>query len=271
MQRLAAPRISLTLNAGYERRGRTRPDALSQTPSIFPRPNAKKKTKEQGPMTNNKRYQVVIVGGGPVGVALAVELGLRGISCALVERRTELQRIPKGQNLTQRTLEHFYFWGVVDEMRAARLMPPGYPIERHHRLREPDERLLARAAAREIVDSYYFQDNERLPQYQMEEVLRTRMASLPGVESRFGWSATRRSSRTERRARHHRRGGRLGPRGAGGGLRGGLRRRPFARPRAGRHRARRRRFRPAHGAGGVPLARAAREASSASRRAPPIA
>jgi 2-polyprenyl-6-methoxyphenol hydroxylase-like FAD-dependent oxidoreductase len=76
----------------------------------------------------SKRYQVVVVGGGPVGVALAVDLGLRGVSCALVESRTGLQRIPKGQNLTQRTLEHFYFWGVVDEIRAARVMPPGYPI-----------------------------------------------------------------------------------------------------------------------------------------------
>jgi len=53
-----------------------------------------------------KRYQVVIVGGGPVGVALAVDLGLRGVSCALVERRTEPQRIPKGQGLTQRSMEH---------------------------------------------------------------------------------------------------------------------------------------------------------------------
>ncbi|HZD88581.1 MAG TPA: FAD-dependent monooxygenase, partial [Pseudolabrys sp.] len=35
-----------------------------------------------------RRYQVVIVGGGPVGVALAVDLGLRGISCALIEPRT---------------------------------------------------------------------------------------------------------------------------------------------------------------------------------------
>src|ERR1700676_1416673 len=74
------------------------------------------------------RYQVIIVGGGPVGVALAVDLGLRGISCALVERHRVPQRIPKGQNLTQRTLEHFYFWGVVDELRAARVMPAGYPI-----------------------------------------------------------------------------------------------------------------------------------------------
>ena len=67
-----------------------------------------------------KRYQVIIVGGGPVGVALAVDLGLRGISCALVETRVGLPSIPKGQNLTQRTMEHFQFWGVVDEIRAAR-------------------------------------------------------------------------------------------------------------------------------------------------------
>ena len=75
-----------------------------------------------------KKFQVVIVGGGPVGVALAVQLGLRGISCALVESRTELGRIPKGQNLTHRTLEHFYFMGIVDELRAARFLPPGFAI-----------------------------------------------------------------------------------------------------------------------------------------------
>ena len=34
-----------------------------------------------------KRSQVIIVGGVPVGVGLAVDLGLRGISCTLVERR----------------------------------------------------------------------------------------------------------------------------------------------------------------------------------------
>ena len=44
-----------------------------------------------------KHYQVVIVGGGPVGVALAVDLGLRGVSCAVIERRSGLQNIPKAR------------------------------------------------------------------------------------------------------------------------------------------------------------------------------
>ena len=105
----------------------------------------------------NKRYQVIIVGGGPVGVALAVDLGLRGISCALVERRVEPQHIPKGQNLTQRTLEHFYFWGIVDELRAARMLPPGYPISGIIAYGNLMSEYWYAPPQREIVSSYYFE------------------------------------------------------------------------------------------------------------------
>lgn len=74
-----------------------------------------------------KKVQVAIVGGGPVGVALAVQLGLRGVSCFLVESRTELGKIPKGQNLTQRTLETFYFMGSCrhsDGKADPKIVPP---------------------------------------------------------------------------------------------------------------------------------------------------
>src|SRR6202167_2173112 len=137
----------------------------------------------------NKRYQVVIVGGGPVGVALAVELGLRGISCALVERRIEPQLIPKGQNLTQRSMEHFHFWGVADEVRAARMLPPEYPMSGIVAYRDLSNDYWYAPPLREIVNSYYFEDNERLPQYLGEFVLRKRMAQLDNVEARFGWTA----------------------------------------------------------------------------------
>ena len=108
-----------------------------------------------------KRYQVVIVGGGPSGAALAIDLGMRGISCALVESRTKGHRIPKGQNLTQRTLEHFYFWGIVDDARR-----PLAAAELCHPVRSP---LTAaddywQAAAVRNRAAYYFQDNDRLPQ-----------------------------------------------------------------------------------------------------------
>ena len=141
-------------------------------------------------MTSERRYQVVIVGGGPVGMALAVDLGLGGVSCAVVERYPRPQRIPKGQGLTQRTLEHFYFWGIADELRAARLLPPGYPIGGVTAYGNLMSDYWFAQAGREVVRQYYFQDNERLPQYLTEDVLRARAAQLPSVTCLFGWTAT---------------------------------------------------------------------------------
>jgi 4-hydroxyisophthalate hydroxylase len=136
-----------------------------------------------------KHHQVVIVGGGPVGVALAVELGLRGISCALVERRLEPQLIPKGQNLTQRSMEHLHSWGVADQVRAIRLLPPEFPMSGVVSYRNLNSEHWYAPPLREIVNAYYFEPNERLPQYLVEEVLRKRLAQLDCVEARFGWMA----------------------------------------------------------------------------------
>lgn len=136
-----------------------------------------------------ERTQVIIVGGGPVGVGLAVELGLRGIDCTVLERRTELQLIPKGQGLSQRTLEHFYFWGIVDELREARVLPKGYPIESVTAYKNLMSDYWYRPPGRETIRSFYYEANERLPQYKLEKVLRAKMATLPNVKSLMGRAA----------------------------------------------------------------------------------
>ncbi len=135
------------------------------------------------------RYQVVIVGGGPVGVGLAVDLGLRGISCAVVEKRTELQNIPKGQSLAPRTLEHFAAWGIADELRAERIMPKGYPMTGVTAYGNLMSDYWYLPPQRELVRKYFYQAGERLPQYLTEKVLRARMAQLPSVTNLFGWTA----------------------------------------------------------------------------------
>ena len=133
--------------------------------------------------------QVIIAGGGPVGLGLAIELGQRGISTLVIERHHTPQPVPKGQNLTQRTMEHFHFWGAEKQLRAARTIPPEYGIggltaygtllSGHH----------YDWLQRELVRPFYFTDNERLPQYATEQVLRDRVAELATVEVLYGLSA----------------------------------------------------------------------------------
>ena len=126
-----------------------------------------------------EKHDVIIVGGGPVGVALAVDLGLRGVSCALVEQYEEPQRIPKGQNLRARTLEHFFFWGIEPEMRAARIMPRGYPIGTIIAYESLAGDFWYAAEPMRGAKEFFFVANERLPQYETEYVLCTKMATLP--------------------------------------------------------------------------------------------
>lgn len=133
--------------------------------------------------------EVVIVGGGPVGMGLAIELGQRGVDCIVVERYPEPQPIPKGQNLTQRTMEHFHAWGVEDRVRAARTIPPEYGIggltAYGTLLGEYQHDWLQRS----LVAPFYSQRNERLPQYATEAALRSRVAELASVRTLFGWTA----------------------------------------------------------------------------------
>ena len=139
--------------------------------------------------TNNFAADVLIVGGGPVGLGLAIELGQRGIRCILSERYLQPQPIPKGQNLTQRTMEHLHFWGAEKELRSARTIPPEYGIGGLTTYGTLLGKYSYNWLQRELVKPYYFCANERLPQYATENVLRQRVAQLPSVQTLFGWDA----------------------------------------------------------------------------------
>jgi 2-polyprenyl-6-methoxyphenol hydroxylase-like FAD-dependent oxidoreductase len=74
----------------------------------------------------SKRVPVLIVGGGPVGLALAGELGWRSVPCTLIEKTDGAIEQPKMDLIGVRTMEFCRRWGIADWVRDAPY-PPDYP------------------------------------------------------------------------------------------------------------------------------------------------
>ena len=68
--------------------------------------------------------EILIIGAGPIGLTLALDLGLRGIEVMLVDSKADLLRLPKMERSNPRTMEIFRRLGIADEIRAA-----GYPAD----------------------------------------------------------------------------------------------------------------------------------------------
>ena len=64
--------------------------------------------------------QVMIIGGGPVGLCLAVDLGRRGIDCVVLERRQDGDStFPTANHISARTMEHLRQVGLSQDVRSA--------------------------------------------------------------------------------------------------------------------------------------------------------
>src|ERR1044072_610151 len=76
---------------------------------------------------------VLIVGAGPVGLTLAIDLAWRGIDVTVVEtRRPGEAPEPKGNHVAARTLESFRWLGIAERGRHTGL-PPDYPHDISYR------------------------------------------------------------------------------------------------------------------------------------------
>ncbi len=134
-------------------------------------------------------YQVVIVGSGPTGLALAIELGSRSISCLLVERNEREGRSPRAKTTHVRTRELMRRWGIADALAQASPFGIDYPSDVHFVTRLNGRSLvrfpnaLACAPAR---DDRYSEHGQWIPQYKLEGVLRRHAETLPSVRLEYG-------------------------------------------------------------------------------------
>jgi 2-polyprenyl-6-methoxyphenol hydroxylase-like FAD-dependent oxidoreductase len=76
---------------------------------------------------------VLIVGGGPIGLTLALDLAWRGIACTVVERRAPGEPpLPKCNHVAARSMEIFRRLGVAQDLRDAGF-PADYPNDVSYR------------------------------------------------------------------------------------------------------------------------------------------
>lgn len=73
------------------------------------------------------RTSVLIVGGGPVGLATAMELASHNIECVVVEPRLAVSLTrPRAKTTSARTMELFRRWSFADEIRKRAPIPVGW-------------------------------------------------------------------------------------------------------------------------------------------------
>jgi 2-polyprenyl-6-methoxyphenol hydroxylase-like FAD-dependent oxidoreductase len=139
--------------------------------------------------------QVIIVGAGPVGLTLAIDLGRRGVRCVLLEQKEAPQFLPKMERCNARTMEIYRRLGIAQKIRDA-----GFPREVPMdvfivtSLVEPPLLHLpypsvaqAQAEIAACADgSMPLEPYQLISQYTLEPVLKSIAETLPGIDVCYG-------------------------------------------------------------------------------------
>jgi 2-polyprenyl-6-methoxyphenol hydroxylase-like FAD-dependent oxidoreductase len=138
---------------------------------------------------------VLIVGAGPVGLTLAVDLGQKGVRCTLIERKDAPQFLPKMERCNARTMEIYRRMGIAAKVRAAGLRAE-VPMDVFivTALDEPPlvhHRYPSVAEAKRLIDacsdgSLPLEPYQLISQYTLEPLLKKEAEALSSVSVKYG-------------------------------------------------------------------------------------
>ena len=144
---------------------------------------------------------VLIAGGGPVGMTLALELASHGLRSILVERNPTTTRHPKMDLTNGRSMELFRRMGVAERLRKVAVPEdhvfdivwatagPGVGRELH-RFRYPSPLEMSAIARRENDGCHTREPGMRVSQIVVEPALKAAIEENPLIDARFGWAFT---------------------------------------------------------------------------------
>jgi 2-polyprenyl-6-methoxyphenol hydroxylase-like FAD-dependent oxidoreductase len=138
---------------------------------------------------------VLIVGTGPVGLILSIDLGRRGIRCILIEKNEAPLGYPKMERCNPRTMEIFRRLGLADAVRAAGY-PPDWPMDTYlvfDLMRPPLFKMaypsVAQARVRRdatLDGSMPLEPYQIISQYTLEPLLKSVAERISNVAVKFG-------------------------------------------------------------------------------------
>ncbi|MGA8442356.1 MAG: FAD-dependent monooxygenase [Candidatus Sulfotelmatobacter sp.] len=141
--------------------------------------------------------QVIIVGAGPTGLTLGIELARRGIAFRLIDAVQGPLPGSRGKGIQPRTLEIFEDLGVIGAVLEAGTPYPNFRVH----LGPLSLRLGPLGGLKQATERVPYPNLWLIPQYRTEEILRQRLAQLDG-QVEFG-TAFERVSAGERSVQVH--------------------------------------------------------------------
>jgi 2-polyprenyl-6-methoxyphenol hydroxylase-like FAD-dependent oxidoreductase len=135
-------------------------------------------------MFDATRTEVLVVGAGPIGLSLAIELGHRGIHAIVVERQDRVGQQPRAKTTNVRSMEHTRRWGLAEAIRRAAPLPAAYPTDIVFATRLFGSELFRFENAfsgRREQNELFSEPAQWIPQYKVEAVLRDHVLTLPTV------------------------------------------------------------------------------------------
>ena len=137
---------------------------------------------------------VLIVGAGPTGLTLAIDLGRRGIRCIVVEQKERPAFLPKMERVNARSMEIYRRMGLAQQIRGAGLRSD-CPMDVYIVLGLDKAPLLhlpypsvaeAQARTRSINDgSLPLEPYQLISQYTLEPLLKSVAGTIPSVTVRY--------------------------------------------------------------------------------------
>ncbi|MFI1209077.1 FAD-dependent oxidoreductase [Streptomyces sp. NPDC020802] len=133
--------------------------------------------KEMDGVPDATTTDVLIVGAGPTGLTLALDLARRGVRALVVERSAALFPGSRGKGIQPRTMEVFDDLGVLDAIRAAGGVYPVGMVWQDGR-RQGEHRMFDETEATEAEP--YAGGPWMVPQWRTQSILAARLAELGG-------------------------------------------------------------------------------------------